>query len=215
MRPEVGVDGHDLSGVAALVVTATRPTAKSLIVDLGHLFERLGVRLILLGHAVAVLAGALRPHEGEEGRSSGLCKRDGHPGQRVGQAFEVFLVERDDGGGFFLRMGDDEQVAVESRPADESCATLRGPQARCSTPGGGGRRQVSKLTRELVKTSQAPARIDPQELATQLVVRNLGDQKLVLANRATKPGTYVVVLPRMADLAQDAGIEEKSHVVGL
>ncbi|HSR98560.1 MAG TPA: hypothetical protein VLM79_16000 [Kofleriaceae bacterium] len=40
------------------MMTATWPTAKSLVVDLGHLVERLGAGFILLLHSVAVLGAS-------------------------------------------------------------------------------------------------------------------------------------------------------------
>src|SRR5262245_6384762 len=92
-----------------------------------------------------------------------------------------------------------------------SCATLRRPNARGRTPDGRRRRKVSELMCELVEASQAPTRIDAEKLATQLVVRDFRDQKLVLANRATEPQTYVMVLARMTDLPEDSRIEQQLH----
>jgi hypothetical protein len=52
-----------------------------------------------------------------------------------------------------------------------------------------------------------------QELAAQLVVCDFRDQKLVLSNRATEPGTDIVMLARVTDLPEHAGIEDESHVL--
>src|SRR5262249_24368924 len=57
VRPELGVDGHDLAHAASGVVAATRPTAKSRLTVLGHLLERCGAGLTRLLHRVVVPLG--------------------------------------------------------------------------------------------------------------------------------------------------------------
>jgi hypothetical protein len=57
-------------------------------------------------------------------------------------------------------------------------------------------------------------RLDPQELASEFVVGDLGDQELVLANRATKPGPDVVIFAWVSDLAEHAGVQYQPHGSG-
>lgn len=54
MRPELGVDSNDFARAAVGVVTASRPTMKPRLADLGHLLERRVGRLIRFLHRVAV-----------------------------------------------------------------------------------------------------------------------------------------------------------------
>jgi hypothetical protein len=51
-------------------------------------------------------------------------------------------------------------------------------------------------------------RPDAQELASKLIVSDLGNEDLVMNDHACQPATYVTVLAGMADLAQDGGIEQ-------
>jgi hypothetical protein len=55
-------------------------------------------------------------------------------------------------------------------------------------------------------------RADPQELAAKLVVGDLRHEELVLSNGAAKPGSNVVVLAGVADLAEHSCIEHEPHV---
>jgi len=54
MQPELGVDGDDLARAAVGVVTASRPTMKPRLSDLGHLLERRVAGLTRFLHRVVV-----------------------------------------------------------------------------------------------------------------------------------------------------------------
>ena len=61
------------------------------------------------------------------------------------------------------------------------------PQKRRASPRSSRRREVDKLPRELVQMGETSRRTNAQQLSPELVVRDLGDEHLVLANRAAKP----------------------------
>jgi len=58
---------------------------------------------------------------------------------------------------------------------------------------------------------QAAVRADTQELATELVVGNLGDQDIMVDDRACQPGANIGIFARMADLAENGRIEQEPH----
>src|SRR5262249_16813797 len=90
--------------------------------------------------------------------------------------------------------------ASKSRPEFCSCA-----------PGRCGHGNVGQLAGELVEAIQAPVRADAQKLAPELVVRNFGNQNIVVDDRACQPGANVGILAWMADLAEDGGVEQQPH----
>lgn len=55
----------------------------------------------------------------------------------------------------------------------------------------------------------AVVRPDAQELASKLIVSDLGNEDLVMNDHACQPATDAAVLAGMADLAQDGGIEQE------
>lgn len=120
----------------------------------------------------------------------------------------MFLVQRYNGSELFAGLEDcEQQIAITPIARRSASSALLGPETRRRTPRRGRDRDVTKLTRQLVKPPEALTRIDPP----QLVVRELRQEKLVLGGRAPKPRAHVVVLAGVADLSEHSRIEEQPH----
>lgn len=89
---------------------------------------------------------------------------------------------------------------------------LRVPRASATGHGVGARTSVARASAHRAGRGSCATR--SQQLPAELVVGDLGDQELVLANRAPKPRPDVVILAWVADLAEHAGIQYQSHGVG-
>lgn len=123
----------------------------------------------------------------------------------------MFLVQRYNGSEFFAGLDREQQIAIKPIARRSASSALLGPETRRRTPRRGRDRDITKLTRQLVKPPEALTRIDPQQLSPQLVVRELRQEKLVLGGRAPKPRAHVVVLAGVADLSEHSRIEEQPH----